>query len=136
MKVLIIEDNLALSQTLKETLLQKGYEANTANSWKTASQLMETKTFDLFIIDIILPDKKGIDILNILVQKKLHILSQIVVISGFFDKASVQKNMPQTLKDKFFFLKKPIDETELLNALSKLKNHTYRRKPLYPRVFF
>ena len=121
MKALILEDNPALSQSLQDILLQKGWQSHSSYSWNEASQWIGKNSFELLVLDILLPDKKGFEVLKILSQKKMSSLLKIVLISGFVDESFVLKNIPETLKANCVFFKKPIDEKAFLNFLQKIQ---------------
>ena len=119
MKALILEDNLLLSQSLQEILLQKGWQSHSSGSWNEASQWIDKNSFDLLVLDILLPDKKGFEVLNILSKKKMSSLLKIALISGFVEESFVLKNIPQTLKANCVFFRKPIDEKAFLSFLQE-----------------
>ena len=54
MKILYLEDNIELSQTVEEILTQEGYEVAVAYSAK--------EVFDIFIFDVNLPDMNGFEL--------------------------------------------------------------------------
>ena len=110
MKALILEDNPSLAQSLQEFLSKEGWETSLSHSWSTASTFLDKHSIDLLILDILLPDKKGFEILEILSQKQTHFPLKIALISGFIDKTTALKNIPQNLKGHCMFFKKPIDE--------------------------
>lgn len=62
--ILICDDNVPLSNTIKEELAMEGYECKIANTGEDAIEKLKSFTFDLVILDISLPDKSGIEILK------------------------------------------------------------------------
>lgn len=68
-KILIVEDEIAISTMLKTILLKEGFKyIDTASDAKSALQLCEQKTYDLLLLDVMLPDQSGFDICPILRQ--------------------------------------------------------------------
>ena len=63
-KVLIIEDNENMRETLADVLEEKGYEVVTAKTALEAAQMAQESFFNIALIDINLPDKTGIDLLR------------------------------------------------------------------------
>jgi DNA-binding response OmpR family regulator len=63
-KVLIIEDNENMRETLADVLQEKGYEVVTAKTAFEAAQVAQESFFNIALIDINLPDKTGIDLLK------------------------------------------------------------------------
>lgn len=119
MKILILEDNPSFAQFLKNLLTGEGWEILMASSWSKASFLMKNNTFDTLILDIILPDKKGFDILEILSEKEINPNLKIALMSGFMDKSSAQNKIPFRLKSHCKFFKKPFENKELLNFIDQ-----------------
>ena len=120
MKALIIEDNPSLAQSLHEFLSQKGWETHLSPSWKSALDFLDKNSAELLILDILLPDKKGYEILEILSQQQNNPFIKVALISGFIDETSILKKIPKSLKDYCAFFKKPIDEKNFSNFLETI----------------
>ncbi len=58
-KILIVEDDTLLLNTLKFDLESEGFEIITANSYDKGLNIIENNVFDLTILDINLPDGDG-----------------------------------------------------------------------------
>ena len=61
-KILIIEDNIWISQSLKIYLENSWFEVYIENSWEKATEIIWKNQYDLVILDINLPVKDGITI--------------------------------------------------------------------------
>nr|WP_319948470.1 response regulator transcription factor [uncultured Shimia sp.] len=77
--VLIIDDDLGLSDEVSELLLEQGYSVEFARSRSQFSKLFPSSKYDLFIVDLLLPDGHGFEII-----KEIREVSSsgIVVLSG------------------------------------------------------
>lgn len=64
MKILIIEDEPALLETLKHFLEGEKYIVETANNYRLALERIGTYDYDCILLDIMLPDGSGIDLLK------------------------------------------------------------------------
>lgn len=62
-KILIVEDNIGLSQMQKDWFAQAGYDAVTAMNEPIARSLIRKTTFDLILSDVRLPEGDGISLL-------------------------------------------------------------------------
>lgn len=62
MRVLIIEDENALAEILKEYLLQSHFEVEVLNSGKSAVECILSQAWDLVLLDLMLPEKDGLTI--------------------------------------------------------------------------
>lgn len=63
-KVLIIDDNTNLRETMADVLEEKGYATTAVGTAREAIQTAQKSFFNLHLIDINLPDKTGIELLK------------------------------------------------------------------------
>lgn len=61
MKILIIEDDVALAQGIAMVLEEEGYETLIASSLKQGQEKLKEESFQLLILDINLPDGNGLE---------------------------------------------------------------------------
>lgn len=64
MKLLLLEDDDLLAESLAESLKDNGYRVDLATSLKVARSLMATEHYELVILDLGLPDGSGLDLLK------------------------------------------------------------------------
>ncbi|MBE9564455.1 MAG: PAS domain S-box protein, partial [Proteobacteria bacterium] len=81
--ILIVDDEPALLELTSQILSQQGYHVLTAVSSKLALQILEHKTVDLLLSDVIMPEMDGYQLASI-VQKKYPSI-KIQLVSGFSD---------------------------------------------------
>ena len=72
-KILIVEDNISLSQMQKDWFSQAGYDAVTAMNEPAARSLIRKIAFDLILSDVRLPEGDGISLLEWLRKEKKDI---------------------------------------------------------------
>jgi len=70
MKILIIENDLTLSENLKKLLLKEGFAVDTAGSKEEGQNQVEINDYDCLVLDIGLPDGNGFDLLKDLRKSK------------------------------------------------------------------
>ena len=134
MKALILEDNKSLAESLRSLLVKQGLEARFKFNWEQAEPLIKTNHFDIIVLDILLPDIKGFDVLKILSEKNIQ--SKIALISGFTNKQQVFANIPEKLKKNCRFFKKPIDEKAFVEFIKEEKESLhYGANPLIGSLF-
>lgn len=63
-KILILEDDAALTKTLSEILGKKGFEVLNAADGETGIKVIKEKKPDLIVLDIILPRKSGFEVMK------------------------------------------------------------------------
>lgn len=62
-QILLVDDEKGILTMLENLLIQEGYShISTATSGKEALKLVETKTFDLIVLDVMLPDMDGFEL--------------------------------------------------------------------------
>lgn len=108
-KILHIEDNID-TQHIVGTLLENEASIVTANSLEQARSLLGSQDFDLIILDLLLPDGNGVDILPLLIKNN----SPILVFSETEIKDEYAKFVSQSL------IKSRSDTETLLNTIKKL----------------
>jgi DNA-binding response OmpR family regulator len=62
MRILIVEDNQKLAKYIKQTLEESGYVADIASDGEVGERMARVSTYDLLILDIMLPKKDGITV--------------------------------------------------------------------------
>ena len=62
--ILIVEDDESLARAFQHVLKKAGYEVSIAFNGKDGCQLAEQNAFDLIILDVVLPDCSGIDLIE------------------------------------------------------------------------
>lgn len=67
-KILIVEDEIAISDLIKIGLESQGYKCETANDGEIAANLIEQKQYDLVLLDVMLPKIDGYELLDYVKQ--------------------------------------------------------------------
>ena len=73
MNILIIEDEYKVAEALKEGLEHEGYGVDLAHTGEDGFFLLNSKQYDLLLLDLMLPGRDGIEILKTIRNKKLNI---------------------------------------------------------------
>ena len=133
-RILVIDDEVSITSSLKRTLELSGYQCDTANCGKDAlRKLREKKPFDLIITDIRLPDISGIEIMDIVTVK--YPFLPVIVITGY---ASIDSTKEAIRKGAFDYLPKPFTTGTLVNSvINALKSSKKRSqyKDIYEIVY-
>ncbi len=107
-RLLIVEDEETLCESLKRVLLKEGYEVDMASSAEAALKSIEDAAYDLVITDIILP---GIDGIELLRRLKLKFPEQIVIIITAY--ASIETAVGALRAGAYDYVIKPIIHEEI-----------------------
>ena len=131
MKILIIDDEKAICNTLKEILQYEKYEVEIANDGDEGVKKAKAMTFDLVLCDIKMPKMDGLEVLAILQQINPEV--PVVMISGH---GTIETAVDAIRKGAYDYISKPPDLNRLLitvrNALDRssliTETKTLRRK--------
>ena len=133
MKVLIVDDERAIRNSLGEILTDEGYEVETAEDGAVALQKVEKEKFDVIFCDIKMPGMDGIEVLGKLTE--MGIDAAVVMISGHAD---IDTAVECIKKGAFDFVQKPLDLNRILitikNATEKV-TLTTQNKALKKKVY-
>ncbi len=122
-KILLLEDDDILSETLIELLESEGFEVFHVNDGELALEETFTKKFDLFLLDVNVPFLNGFEFLKSL--RESGDLTPCIFITSLSDISSLSRGFEVGADD---YVKKPFEFDELLiriNALLKKQYHTY-----------
>ncbi len=72
MRLLVIEDNHRLSSALMMNLTHEGYSVDVAYDGQEGQDLAELTPYDLIILDILLPEKDGLQVCRELRRRRIH----------------------------------------------------------------
>ena len=117
MRILIIEDEVTLNQTLSDGLKEFGYQSDIAENLSDGRYMIDIRNYDLVLLDWMLPDGNGIDIIPE-IKSKSH-KTAIIVLSARDDKESEIAALKAGADD---YIKKPFDfEVLLMRIEAKLR---------------
>lgn len=115
-KILIIDDETLIRQSLRKICEDEGFNVITAGSAVKALRAIEESPPDIVILDIYLPDANGIDLLKTLKQTYPNLV--IITITG---KADIHSAVEAMKAGSIDYLEKPIDFEKLKNILKKIE---------------
>ncbi|MDO4274396.1 MAG: response regulator transcription factor [Eubacteriales bacterium] len=121
-KILVIEDDMAISELLCMNLSAAGYEAAAAYDGVEAERLiMDHQDADLALVDIMLPGKDGFQLMEDFRKRKLP----VIFLTAKGDVASKVKGLKLGAED---YMVKPFEILELLVRIEKVLERTGRAK--------
>ncbi len=80
MKILVVEDELALQQSIVDSLMKEMFVVETASDYLSAHEKMAMYDYDVILLDIMLPGGNGLELLKEL--KKANRLNGVIIISA------------------------------------------------------
>jgi DNA-binding response OmpR family regulator len=112
-RILVVDDDKSILRFMRSILERNHYIVNIADTAREAILLCENKIFDLALIDIVLPDMTGIELLG-----RLHAYQMVkIIVTGF---PSQQNSIDAINLGADGYLLKPIKPVYLLDTI---KNH-------------
>jgi DNA-binding response OmpR family regulator len=121
-KILLLEDDEILSQTIITILHSEGYEVSKATNGREAYDLTFAYPFDLYLFDVNVPESNGFEVLREL--RKSGDETVAFFITALSDIQSVSQGFESGAND---YIKKPFDLDEFLiriRAVLKRKNQS------------
>jgi DNA-binding NtrC family response regulator len=113
-RLLIVEDEDTLCESLQRVFQRAGYEVDRALSAEAAFTLLERRSYDLIITDIILPSISGIELLT--TYKKQNPKQKVMVITAY---ASLTTAVEAIKAGACDFIMKPLMHDEMKRAVRK-----------------
>ncbi len=123
--ILIVDDDESIRSTFKPILQRNGYEVDTAETGREAIEKSKKNSYDFALIDIILPDMDGTDLLTEIQEGSgksgsLHNATKIIV-SGL--PPSTQSKTKALERGADAYLIKPVKTADILSIIEeKLRN--------------
>ena len=121
-KVLVVDDELEILQSLQTNLELDGYFVRTANSAEKAMQLLSEDEFDIVLTDINMPVRDGIDLLADIKEK--HCQAIVIMITAY---DSMAKVLTSRLYGAFDFVLKPFGDLSELGRVMTVARHQIER---------
>jgi heavy metal response regulator len=115
MRILIIEDEKKVAKLLQQGLEEERYTVDVAYDGESGSQLILSETFDLIILDILLPKKDGITVLKEIRSKKIN--TPVLMLTA---KSSIDDKVEGLDAGADDYLTKPFSFAELLARVRSL----------------
>ncbi|MBI3505135.1 MAG: response regulator [Proteobacteria bacterium] len=113
-KILIVDDDANLRESLKDNLELDGYEIAEAGTGQEAMRLVVTGFYDVILMDFNLTDTTGIEVIRQI--RKVNTESQILMMTAHASLDTALKAIQESVED---FLIKPVDFNYLKRAISK-----------------
>jgi two-component system cell cycle sensor histidine kinase/response regulator CckA len=111
-KILIVDDEPRMCDSLKVLLTNEGYETQTGYSGQEALACLAKCDIDLALLDIVMPDMNGLQIMDHI--KKQNLDTFVIVITGH---ASVDSAIESLRRGAYDYLRKPFEFDELLKRV-------------------
>lgn len=113
-KILVIDDDEFILNSVKEILSQNGYLVHTAKCGEEMLNKLKERVYNLILVDIVLPDMDGLDLIERLTDTLPRMRK--VIITGY---ASLENAVRALRLGANAFIMKPISPKDLLGVVEK-----------------
>lgn len=113
--ILVVEDNRVNRQILAQLLKKNRYQVETAENGKEALELVARQQFDVILLDILMPEIDGFQVLEQLKASPRYRHIPVLVISGLEDIDNIVRSIEMGAED---YLLKPFNQAILKARLS------------------
>lgn len=108
-RILVVEDEESLAVGVRDALEHAGYEVELAHDGPRALDRLRATTYDLVVLDIMLPGMSGLDVLRLVREQQSE--TRFLILSALSDESDVLKGFDTGADD---YLKKPFSPRELV----------------------
>ena len=117
-KILIVDDEAVVRDSLGKWFATEGYQTATVASGREALEAMQKKQWDVALIDIKMPGMDGMELQNRLCKIDPDLI--LIIMTGY---ASVETAVQALKRGAYDYITKPFDPDELVHLISKALEH-------------
>ncbi|HTZ88918.1 MAG TPA: sigma-54 dependent transcriptional regulator [Alloacidobacterium sp.] len=103
--ILVVDDEADIRESLEGILGEEGYAVTSTASGQEAIVLLRDTPYDVLLLDVWLPDRDGLDVLNDMRSLAAEDRPEVIVVSGH---ATIETAVKATKLGAFDFLEKPL----------------------------
>ena len=115
MKILIVEDDRILADSLKEMLIKKGFDVEAVYDGEDGAEYAELGVYDLLILDVMMPKMNGYEVARHVRAKRCA--TPILMLTA---KSGLEDRIEGLNAGADYYLTKPFDTRELLACINAL----------------
>jgi DNA-binding NtrC family response regulator len=117
LKILVVDDDAVTRSLLTKRLTKESYDVETAEDGAKALDLIDQRSYDVILTDLMMPQVDGIGVLE--AAKKISIKTEVILITAHASLANAIEAMKKGAAD---YLQKPINMDELILRLQKIRH--------------
>ncbi len=116
-RVLLVDDNLGMLETLSDILESHGLKVDTATNGQEATQKFQVQSYDVAVVDIVLPGISGLELIRKL--RPDHPDTRFIVITAYTDTKLAREAHEENVVGVLY---KPLDPDKLVTMVKGLVN--------------
>ena len=111
-RILVVDDDEAIRHLVEAVLKRENYDVDTADGGSDAISKIESSQYDVVVLDLMMPEVSGIDVL-----KRLPIRDPLIKCVVIMSAASTLSIAESTTSNVFAILPKPFDIKALVKVV-------------------
>ena len=119
-RILVVDDEAPIRESLKDWLMEEGYEVDLAASGKEAITMTRKKDWDVILLDLKMPGMDGVETLKRLKGKEVDTEAEILMMTAY---ATVDTAVQAMKGGAFDYLVKPFAPDEIEMQIKKIVTH-------------
>ena len=120
-RILVVDDEPRVLTSMQRCLRLAGFQVESASSGKAALDLCEERSFDVVVLDFIMPGIDGVELLARI--RKIRPLIRAIVVSGQIDESVGEKEVAKRLRESVEadqYLNKPVSCAGLVQTINNI----------------
>ncbi|NJD18573.1 MAG: sigma-54-dependent Fis family transcriptional regulator, partial [Gemmatimonadetes bacterium] len=113
-RVLTVDDEQVVVESIRRVLTAEGYEVSTSTSARGGLDLLRKEPFDLLLLDIKMPEMSGIEMLK--AARDISPETEVLIVTGY---ATIDTAVEAIKLGAFDYLEKPVSPPQLLVAVAR-----------------
>ena len=113
-KVLAVDDEQVVCESIRRVLTEEGYEVATSTSSRAGLDLLRKESYDLLLLDIKMPEMDGIEMLR--AARDISPETEVLIVTGY---ATIETAVEAIKLGAFDYLEKPVSPPQLLVATAR-----------------
>jgi DNA-binding NtrC family response regulator len=114
LRVLVVDDGVAVNNNIRKILTKKGFEIEQATSKEEALAKLPIGIYSLVILDLKMPGVKGLELLAAIRERQPS--ARVIIVTGY---ASIETAVEGARMGAVGYVPKPFTPAELRNAADK-----------------
>lgn len=113
-RVLAVDDEQVVCESIRRVLTEEGYEVATSTSSRAGLELLRRDRFDLLLLDIKMPEMDGIELLR--AARDVSPETEVLIVTGY---ATIETAVEAIKLGAFDYLEKPVSPPQLIVAAAR-----------------
>ena len=115
LRLLVVDDEDGLRTLIKSELELHGFEVDEADGGTMALEVLKSGSYDIVLLDMLMPDMDGLDVLRIIKTEKLA--KKVIMLTGVGELKIAHESLDLGADD---FLTKPVEMKNIIACINRV----------------